>query len=472
MRSKLGTKSRLAAHILALILLFLMLVYLPPNVPAPSELRPMRPSIHARQLETVPPKALVEPVSPEPIKPPKPVQPSPDADPAPLARHAPPGKADTLDKVKTKMVATHIPASQLRPPGAADVSASTSHPAPGIAFSPKIHRETLQETGVHKPVTEPLRPPSTSSDHETLDENEGEGALPTPSPFEDESETAHSENDSHGEDSVYFSELESSHEELREEVNNEPNDIAPQSNMNEEADEHEAIAAVAAILEMDAKTEGDAQTDSAGLAGIDHGTATRTDGDNEHAGSGDDGSGLSSVPDERLVAAQPDESGALVVAPPESGTSGPIAVATPLTNANLEVLGDGIFWLDPRHDLEKELATIPEIGTLVLLTPLPGFQVSGFAHVKTELIPSDSADIMHDSADHFLHVLSDASRPIVVAPLPGARGAGFFKGAYLLTGRHLTMEEVMREIEPELEQAGETREEIIHRLLRFSEVDG
>lgn len=162
---------------------------------------------------------------------------------------------------------------------------------------------------------------------------------------------------------------------------------------------------------------------------------------------------------------QPDESGSLVVAGADA--SRPVAAATPLSNANLQVLGDGVYWLDSRHDLTEELGAIPEIGTLIFLTPLPGYHTQGFEHVKTEAIPADAADLTRDAAERYLHLTGNVTRPVVTAVVPGARGAAFFKGAYLLANRKMDMDELLREIEPELTEAGAARDEIIHRLMRL-----
>lgn len=437
MRSKLGTKSRLAAHILALILLILMLVYLPPNAPMPGELKPMRPTIHTRQPEAVTPVKTPPVSSPEA---PGVVQETRVADPAPLAKHAPPGTVDTLDKVRTPVVAKRISSSQLRPPGAEGVVASPIEPVPGISSNPVVHAETLQEASVVKPVAESLRPRSTESPFVA------EKSTDDSAPIEVESE----EGSEDGLDAVA--------EKYSVEEDNDPENHLEHSE--EDTDALHRFPAESADGELASLApRGDEERHEEPVS------------QTEHADSGDDGSALVTSPGDLHVATQPDESGSLVVASSETGLTDPIAAVTPIANANLEVLGDGIFWLDPRHDLETELSAVPDIGTLVLLTPLPGFQVTGFEHVKTETIPADAADIVHDSAEHFLHVLSDANRPIVVAPLAGARGAAFFKGAYLLSHRNLSKDEVMREIEPELDQAGEAREEIIHRLLRLAEMD-
>jgi hypothetical protein len=172
---------------------------------------------------------------------------------------------------------------------------------------------------------------------------------------------------------------------------------------------------------------------------------------------------------EQTAPPQPDESGAMVVAAPDTGAIKPVAAATPLPNANLEVLGDGVYWLDPGHDPETELAAVPELRRLVVLAPLPGYRAQEFAHVKTEVIPADPADLTRDAADHFIHLTGGADKPVAVAVLPGTRGAAFFKGAYLLHHRAMTVQDMLREITPELDDAGDARDDIIHRLTRLKD---
>ena len=162
-----------------------------------------------------------------------------------------------------------------------------------------------------------------------------------------------------------------------------------------------------------------------------------------------------------------DESGSPLMTP-ETEPTGKTSVLAPLANgANLEVLGDGVYWLDPRHDLKKELAAVPEIGTLILLAPLPGLPTQGFEHIKTEVISADAADLGQDAAARFIHLASTSPKPVVAAALPGAVGAAFFKGAYLLVSRGQGTEKTLEDIKPELAEAGSAAEEIVHRLLRL-----
>lgn len=177
--------------------------------------------------------------------------------------------------------------------------------------------------------------------------------------------------------------------------------------------------------------------------------------------------GAEEIPAEPV--SQPDESGALVVAPVDAGASE--TVIAPLKNANLEVLGDGFYWLSPRHDLEKELAAIPEVANLIVLAPAAEHAVAGFAHVKTDVLSAEPADLTRDAADRFVHLAGKKPGPVVAAALPGARGAAFFKAAYLLRGRDVSGDEVLGEISAELEEAGDAREEVVHRLLRLAGVE-
>lgn len=162
--------------------------------------------------------------------------------------------------------------------------------------------------------------------------------------------------------------------------------------------------------------------------------------------------------------AQPDESGALVVAEPEDENT---KASQPLHGVNLEVLDDGVYWIDPRHDLEAESSALPEIGMLVLLTPIPGYKGPDVEAAGTESVPAGMSDLSDDAVARFIHIVSSARRPVVVAALPGAHGAAFFKGAYLLARRGMDMGETLLEIDPELNEAGPDKEEIVHRLMRL-----
>lgn len=165
--------------------------------------------------------------------------------------------------------------------------------------------------------------------------------------------------------------------------------------------------------------------------------------------------------------AQPDESQSLVIADPGDAANNPMPVLAPLANANLEVLGDGVYWLASRHSLEKELAAIPEIGILVFLSPFPGYPIDDFAPVRTAVVSAAIDDLSDDAAARFVHLASGNPSPAVVAVLPEARGAAFFKGAYLLAARNLEFAEVIKEIGPELGEADGAADEIVHRLHRL-----
>lgn len=366
MRSKIGTQSRLAAHILALVLLILMLVYISPSPSVKATAAPARP-------------AAAEPAAKTLAG-------------TPLAEHAPPGDADTLDRIHARVTPEPAATATLRPPAA--------EPAP--VEEPKT-ATTPDQTS--------LRPPETAE------------AISSESPPETPVETAAAS------------------------VAADQPDVPALTGLRPTDEPEEAAPTPAEELAPFISDEG-----SDTLAPVSETEPSETP----------------VADDSAVIAPQPDESGSLVVASADTGLTHPVAATTPLPNANLEVLGDGVYWLDPSHNLEAELAAIPEIGTLVLLTPLPGYRVVGFEHVKTEAIAADAADLDHDSAEHFLHVAADAKRPIVIAPLSGARGGAFFKGVYLLANRNLSTEEVLREIAPELDQAGEARHEIIHRLLSLA----
>ncbi|MCD8138583.1 MAG: hypothetical protein LUE17_02185 [Planctomycetaceae bacterium] len=396
MRSKIGTKSRLAAHILALILLIVLLVYGVP--PQPSAYHPLQPSV------SIPPEptpaaeaAPVQPVVPEEMPPSQPpVPPEPAVVPIPVSTPvAPADPTATLDRIHSPADGESMPTGALRPPEpAAEPAPLDETPAPA---DPEPVPEELPEEAIPvEPMPEdaaPLADETVPTPVETLPEPE-----PAAEPIE----------------SLAVPEESAVPEETDEPIS-EP---APQA----------GPEPVAPAVPDDAETT------------------------------------------EQPAAAQPDESGSLVVAAPETGEDAPVPATAPLPRlANLEVLGDGVYWLDSGYDLEKELAAIPEIGTLVFLSPLPDHQSTGFEHVKTESIPADLADLDRDAAERYLHITSAEAGPVVTAVLPGARGAAFFKGAFLLANRKLDMEEVLRELEPELESAGEARDEIIHRLIRLQD---
>ncbi|MCD8352604.1 MAG: hypothetical protein LUC93_18535 [Planctomycetaceae bacterium] len=383
MRSKIGTKSRLAAHILALFLLIVLLVYaVPPQLPAH---QPLQPSVSIPlEPPTEPPPAQA--VAPEdPPLPETPVQPEPVVVPLPVPQPLDP--TATLDRIHTPADGESVPTGALRPP---------------------------------EPVTIPV----------PVEE--------TPVPAEPEVEA----------DPVVIPEEPTPAEPVPEEVVPADETVPPPAEALPEP-EAEAIEAIVVPEEVEAIDEPSSQPEQDTIAPV-------VTEDEEST--------------EQPAATQPDESGSLVVATPETGEDAPVPASAPLPRiANLEVLGDGVYWLDSGYDLEKELAAIPEIGTLVFLTPLPDHQSTGFEHVKTESIPADLADLDRDAAERYLHITSAEAGPVVTAVLPGARGSAFFKGAYLLANRKLDMEEVLRELEPELENAGEARDEIIHRLIRLQD---
>lgn len=403
MRSKLGTKSRLAAHILALVLLIFMLVYTSPD---------------SKTVEDQP-RRLKPSVSINPAKP------APEADAAKSG-------VGTLDRVHTPAVATRVEPEQLRPP--ADPGAPRPErpapPAPGIAAQTPGQPVTIDSAAALQPHAEPLRPPARTEDTpgDTLPDAGDSGAQ--------------------DKDNV-ITELHAAPDAARE------NDAAQPTAQPTDAPE------TSATLSAEPATDAAAPETVTPEQTADESAASQSE-----PAESEDGSEVEDD-DAQPSASQPDESGALVVAASETGAIKPIAAATPLANANLEVLGDGVYWLDPRHDLEKELAAVPELRSLILLAPLPGYHVQEFPHVKTEVIPADPADLTPDAADRFIHLTDGANKPVVIAVLPGARGAAFFKGAYLLHYRNMSPDDVLREITPELDDAGESRDDIVHRLMRL-----
>jgi hypothetical protein len=352
MRSKIGTKTRLAAHILALLLLIILLAH---SNPAASRQSP--------QPQPAPPGDF--------IPPPAKTDAAPDAVPAaPIERIVPVGgKVDgTLDQV-------HVPA---------DIEAY----APGS-----------------------LRPPGeTPAGPEPVEPSPEPGAVPeTPAG---------------------------------------PIDPAPPETVPEPAPQ-EIPAVQASIAEPAAEAEDVSEP-------------------TEPESAPPESAPSNPVEPAEPATSQPDESGSLVVAASGAGSDLPVPAATPLPgNANLVVLGDGVYWLDSRHNLEKELSAIPEIGSLVFLAPVPDYHSTGFEHVKTEVIAADLADIGGDAAEQYLQAVAGDTPPVVTAVLPGARGAAFFKGVYLLANRKQDIAEIIRELEPELEESGDARDDIIHRLMRL-----
>lgn len=345
MRSKLGTQSRLAAHILAFIFLVWMLAGTPN--------RPIRD-------DTVPPANPVAATPAAPVPAASPAIPNPE-----------PPRAGTLDRVATPVVATRVEPEALRPEtGGQPPEPRPAPDAPGIAAGHPAQPATIEKgASPLQPPEEPLRPPAEDAEPESAD-----GSAPTV-----------------------------------------------------DGEEPSAVAS-----------------------------------DPVSAESAPDAESVPSAP-------QPDESGAMGVAAPENGAGKPMAASTPLFNANLEVLDDGVYWLSSHYDLEHELASIPELRGLILLAPLPGYHSPGFGHVKTQVVSADAADLTRDAAERFIHLTESSARPIVVAVLPGARGAAFFKGAYLLEKRAMSDQEMLREIEPELEEAGDSRDDIVHRLARLED---
>ncbi|MCL2000884.1 MAG: hypothetical protein FWG74_05575 [Planctomycetes bacterium] len=150
-----------------------------------------------------------------------------------------------------------------------------------------------------------------------------------------------------------------------------------------------------------------------------------------------------------------------------TGAFGNTAALSPLGRANLEVLGDGVYWLSPGHDLRDEITVVPELKTLVILAPAASRQAEEFGQIRTEILIADLDDLSEDVVEHFLHLTFAGEMPVLVAPLPEARSAAFFKGLYLMIRRDIEASEAIRKIEAELEDAGSARDEIVHRLLRL-----
>lgn len=415
MRSKIGIKSRLAAHILALILLIIMLVYLAP--PQSVRARPAAPAVQTA--------AASQPTTPAVI--PAPVAPTPSANTAePAASESetntgigqepalPAEQENSGEKAPTESSEMPI-APQEQPDAAAPSEPATKAPPPDVAQETPATQESEQTDDVaDSRVEEPSEPaeslqPATHSETEPPISSLSDAEPPAPETPSDEI----------------------------------PDIVEPP------------------FSEPDVTPAPEASVDE--IPNIVEPPYSRPE--------------PSSVGDEQPAPNQPDESGSLVVAASDTGTAQ--SVVSPLYNANLEVLGDGVYWLGSQHDadLEKELKSIPGLSDLVILARLPGAKIHDIEHVKTTVIPSDTADLSLDAAERFLHFTSDRAKHhitdnspkpvVVVAAQSGARGAAFYKGVYLLFNRNLSFEEIEKEIEPELEEAGPARDEIIHRLKRL-----
>lgn len=162
---------------------------------------------------------------------------------------------------------------------------------------------------------------------------------------------------------------------------------------------------------------------------------------------------------------QPDESGALVVA--EGADGAPVAAALPLPeDAGLEVLGDGIYWIGSDSPLAEKVAHLPAATKVIVLTPGPNATVPVLFPTAPDVIPAVGEALDDDNAERFVRALAgDGSKAVAV--LPDAWGAAYFKGAYLMAVRGLDLDLALPELAAELDQAGDHRAEVIHRLRRL-----
>ncbi len=391
MRSKIGTKSRLTAHLLALALLILMLVYVAPQRAGETHMKNSRQ--HSSQSSGAQPMAN-----------------DPGTDPASLlvtsqSAHAILPRTDqeithdataTLDQIRVPAEGRKTPPQPLRPPDRTGKTAADTPPLPHEAAATP-EQAVPAVPSAHQAVTVSSVPAAHS---ETVEGASVQSVAGAPAPAEGEA-------------------------------------AAPAGDQPEAAD----LAPTGGI-----SSSRIASSESLGMAV----NPLPADGQTQPP-----------------PQPQPDESGSLVVVDRQ-----PLAALAPLANANLEVLGDGVYWLSSRHDLEKELAAVPEIGVLILLAPMPGYHSAGLDHVRTEVIPADPGDLTAEEAERFLHLTTETRKPVVAAALPGARGAAFFKGAYFLAKRNLSFDDMLREIDPELREAGDDRDDIVHRLHRQNEAAG
>lgn len=166
------------------------------------------------------------------------------------------------------------------------------------------------------------------------------------------------------------------------------------------------------------------------------------------------------APEPEAEPAQPDESGA-IVSEPDQAALAPLPAAP-----NLHVLGEGMYWIDTPQNLEEELRPVlEEAGMLIFLSPTPGPVPAPMEYLRTETIAADVSDLTREAAEHFLYLCENAARrPVVAAALPGARGAAYFQGIYLLARREMPLDAVLTELEPALAQAGSARDAIVSSL--------
>lgn len=169
---------------------------------------------------------------------------------------------------------------------------------------------------------------------------------------------------------------------------------------------------------------------------------------------------------EQPLPMQPDESGALVVADGEA--SRPEEAALPLPEAaGLEVLGDGVYWIGP-DGLADKIPHLPENTRVVALAPTTDSPSLNLGIALYDVIPAVGENLDADAAERFLRDLQvKPGESAVAVALPGAWGAAFFKGAFLLAVRDADPDAAFAELEPELGLAGERRDEILHRLRRL-----
>lgn len=402
MRSKLGTKGRLGALITSFVLLVLLIIHAPATKPGVPE-KPTASVTSDLRLEP----AAVPPAPVEPAAPAEPVKTDPVPEAEPEAAKSDPA-----------------PEAPETPPSAVDASLPVESTPETPSEPVSVPAETPSDAGT-EPVAEPQEssPEQVEEPAQTAQDGEPE-ALESSEPSESETPSLPTEP---ADASVETVPVETpAPEELEENAAASEPEVAP-----------EVVPDAAPAVESEAAPVQDEKP-----------AEEITEGQEEQ-----------STPMQPVV----DEPETVAPDAEESVIEGDVALPA---DTSLKSLGGGVYWLDPGHDLEKELEALPDAGTLVFLTPLPTLRGPGLDHARPGIVipAANPDDVSDDAVARFVHFAADSPRPVVVAALQGAYRAAYFKGAYLMACRNMGIEDALKEIEPELQESEATRDEIIHRL--------